>query len=125
MKIRNLLLDLPEKIEIKPVIERMNDAIRGYHVIFENGYTLSIQFGFGTYSTNYDLRPTTNKDVNYENNTSTVEIAVWDKNRNWIGFEGGDNVFGYLPLEKISEFVSLVDGFDGKVETFSLNEGSS
>ena len=51
----------------------------GFHITFENGYTVSIQFGPGTYSDNYN-QPFPNRErkgTALRLSSSTAECAIW------------------------------------------------
>jgi hypothetical protein len=69
-------------------------AQKGFHITFENGYTVSVQFGPGNYCDNY------NSDFgerNYKlcgiNGSSTVECAVWARDGEMIEYgDWGDTV---------------------------------
>lgn len=70
---------------------------KGFHITFENGYTVSVQFGPGNYCDNYDM--------SFENDSvkgikgvkgiesSTAECAVWGSDGAMLGFDDwGDTV---------------------------------
>lgn len=76
---------------------------KGFHIIFENGVTISTQFGPGSYGDNHD------EPFDFENpkrswDASEVEIAIWkDNGKTWITKEfsdEGDSVLGYVPFDK-------------------------
>lgn len=64
---------------------------KGIHIKFANGYTISIQFGFGNYSSAYTISNST------EQEQSSAEIAYWhESDSKMIEFEeSGDCVLGY------------------------------
>lgn len=56
----------------------------GFHITFENGWTVSVQFGPGTYTDNHDAidlladsGPRTVCAATGEKGSSTAECAVW------------------------------------------------
>ncbi len=55
---------------------------KGFHITFENGVTVSVQFGPGTYSGNYDM----SFHVPLPNplESDTAEVALWRYGGNWI-----------------------------------------
>ena len=65
---------------------------KGFHLTFDNGITLSTQFGPSNYcehhpdlATNHgtlSLDAPKNEDVNWE--SKDAEIAIWDSDRTWI-----------------------------------------
>ena len=79
----------------------------GFHVTFTNGYTVSVQFGPGTYSDNYDA----NFDL-YRNpeplTSKTVECAVWAKDGEMISHKmfDGNTVGGYMTPEEMLELMN-------------------
>lgn len=67
---------------------------KGFHVTFDNGYTASVQFGWGSYSDNYDA-DSREPDANIrcgEEGSSTAECAVWAADGNLIN-HFDDNCF--------------------------------
>lgn len=71
----------------------------GFHMTFENGWTVSVQWGEGTYSNH-------NKD-NGRMTGRSAEVAAWDKNGTWYDF-GTDKVNGWLPPDKVLEFMNTI-----------------
>lgn len=71
---------------------------KGFHMTFENGYTVSVQFGYGNYSANrYDCKY--GEDVPP---SKTAEFAAWDANNNWVRFDGeNDDVIGYITADEV------------------------
>ena len=69
---------------------------KGFHVTFENGYTVSVQFGGGNYCDNYDMAIGTERNRSKE--SSTAECAVWAENGSLIEMPewSGDTVGGYM-----------------------------
>lgn len=61
---------------------------RGFHITFENGVTVSVQFGPGNYSDNYsrEFSADANREAG-ERGSSTAEVAIWDKDGRWLSFE--------------------------------------
>ena len=53
---------------------------KGFHITFENGWTVSVQFGRGNYSDNYDWQgagyegPVENEQAP---KSRTAEVAIW------------------------------------------------
>ncbi len=69
----------------------------GIMMTFENGNTISIQFGWGNYSTNQrESKP----------ETLTAEVAMWDKNGKWHNFEGSDGmVKGFVNVDEVADLI--------------------
>ena len=61
---------------------------KGFHITFENGVTISVQFGMGNYGDNYDLGQVSHH--NYSDPvppSRTAEVAAWNSNKEWFDFE--------------------------------------
>jgi hypothetical protein len=60
---------------------------KGFHLTFNNGMTISVQFGVGNYSDNYDSVAEYNDPVEP---SRTAEVAAWKKRDGktvWYNFE--------------------------------------
>jgi hypothetical protein len=77
----------------------------GANYTFDNGITLSVQAGIGNYST-------PREDLPSSDNYSSFEIAMWDKNGDWITQDivpgHNDDVVGYVSRENIDEIISFI-----------------
>ena len=88
---------------------------KGFHIEFENGLTISVQFGYGNYCDNYN-----NKDVLVDGKLSsnTAEIAIWDKNDKWLTrkFIKGinDDVVGHLKADEVFDIMKKVKNWKAK-----------
>lgn len=79
----------------------------GFQMTFENGWTISVQFGYGNYCDNnrhpdgFDFGK--NKDIvqSYD-----AEIAIWN-NGTWYTFEDGDTVKGYCSADEVATWVEF------------------
>ena len=70
---------------------------KGFHIEFENGVTVSVQFG------EFNYHSCKRGDLGKSND---AEIGVWDKNGIWItkkrrGYAKGDDVVGYQTPKQI------------------------
>lgn len=83
---------------------------KGFHVTFDNGWTVSVQFGGGNYSANYN-EPIGGSDLNpgYKLPPSaTAEIAAWPaEGRPWYDF-GDDIVAGYKTPAEVLAFMQEI-----------------
>ena len=52
---------------------------KGFHVTFENGWTVSVQFGPGNYCDNYDMRVGEEETTAGKQGSHTAECAVFKK----------------------------------------------
>ena len=50
---------------------------KGFHITFENGWTVSVQFGGGNYCDNYDMLIGDEYEQAGEEGSNTAECAVW------------------------------------------------
>lgn len=79
---------------------------KGFHISFENGYTISIQFGYGNYCKNYNVENKTYSEC------ENAEIAIWDEDGVWHtkDFTGNDddNVLGYVQPEMVAKMIFKV-----------------
>ena len=77
---------------------------------FENGMTISVQWGLGNYcSRKYEEGKTFGDEMKEMNWTSTnAEIAVWDKNNTWMIHKGGDTVRGWVSPNEVLEVMNKV-----------------
>jgi len=88
-------------------------VLSGYHVTFANTYTLSVQFGFGNYTTGYpnqEIKPRNLTQDHYLKQAFSAEIAVINESmpdtplvniKEW----GYDSVLGYQSPEEIMMFI--------------------
>lgn len=65
---------------------------KGFHITFENGYTVSVQFGPGNYCDNYDEQIGRDEDRCGRDGSSNAECAVWANDGNLIDRWNGDTV---------------------------------
>ena len=80
---------------------------RGFHMTFANGHTVSVQFGFGTYSSNKKAGGIGDKDeVPYT--AETAEVAAWDNNGNWLRLGKHDDVAGWVEPDRLAEIIADV-----------------
>lgn len=81
---------------------------KGFQMTFENGLTISVQWGDINYCSNRVL------ETGYisENSSSKVksedaEIAIWDSNERWYCF-GNDTVKGWCSPDLVAKIISEV-----------------
>ena len=75
---------------------------KGFQITFENGNTVSIQWGPGNYCKLAEQRASESGEFAH-----TVEAAAWDRNNNWHNC-GGDQVKGWLTPDEALEFITFV-----------------
>lgn len=78
----------------------------GANYTFNNGITLSVQAGTMNYST-------PKEDLPSAGYYSSFEIAMWDKDGEWVTQDivpgHNDDVVGYVSRENIDEIISLIE----------------
>ena len=86
---------------------------KGFHIKFDNGYTVSIQFGPGNYCDNYDMRIGHDEEKAGADGSTTAECAVLsphkDGNRgNLIELPGcnGDTVTNRSNAKEVLELMN-------------------
>lgn len=70
----------------------------GFTMTFENGWTISVQFGMANYATIVD------------GVSISAEIAIWDKDDNCYDF-GHDKVIGYCSANEVAEWIDKASKF--------------
>ena len=65
---------------------------KGFHITFDNGYTVSVQFGPGNYCDNYDRQIGRDEERCGKDGSATAECAIWDKSGKMIDSWDGDTV---------------------------------
>lgn len=89
---------------------------------FQNGLTISVQYGKGNYCSRKDLN---GLDFNEDLRTpivesQTAEIMVWDGNGNSIWLDKYDEVLGYVSTDNVANVITLLskakDGMDFKTK---------
>ena len=79
----------------------------GFQMTFENGWTISVQFGYGNYCDNnrhpdgFDFGK--NLDIVQ---SSDAEIAIWDSEGSWYNF-GSDTVKGYCSADEVATWIEF------------------
>lgn len=76
---------------------------KGFQVTFANGWTVSVQFGYGNYCSNKEFG-SFGEDAEPCRN---AEIAAWDYNDNWYDF-GDDNVKGWVSPNDVLAFMNEI-----------------
>jgi hypothetical protein len=85
-------------------------AGHGFQIGLKNGYTISVIFGHGTYSTNRDICPQSNFRHMERREATTAEIAVMKPNGEFVKF-GNDLCKGWQSVE---DFIRIVKRFEKK-----------
>ncbi len=81
---------------------RINDN-KGFQIKFENGYTVSVQFGPGNYGSNYSLDFIAN--MNKPMTALTAETALIDPEGNFVVYKD-DDVQGHQTPNDVLELLA-------------------
>jgi len=87
---------------------------KGFHITFKNGYTVSVQLGYGNYCDNksYDELQSgeTYSDAEImagKTGCNNAEIAIWGPDKEMIEFPGwGDTVKGYCSPDEVLTYLN-------------------
>jgi len=80
---------------------------KGFHVSFENGWTVSVQFGGGNYCDNYD--DGIGREVK-SNPSTTAEVAILSPSGELIELPDGDTVLGWqTPAQVLSLLIETAE----------------
>ena len=94
----------------------------GFHMIFENGWTASVQFGPGNYCSNhynwnFDEPKTKNMWESYD-----AEVAAWPKDGKMVELQNGNTVGGWVSADNVLLFLNWVAGEDHSSPPQNLRE---
>jgi len=87
---------------------------KGFSLTFENGLTISVQFGTMNYcerknnSSTYKSEMLNEQDIIESKN---AEIAIWDKDDNWFNF-GSDTVKGRCSANEVANWIEKISKAD-------------
>lgn len=88
---------------IKSIESVAETVASGFQMTFENGNTISVQFGFGNYCENRNESKSTSK---------SSEIAIWNEHTGkWFDF-GGDTVKGWCNADEVAKWVNFAANND-------------
>jgi hypothetical protein len=88
---------------------------KGFRITFDNGYTLSVQYGLGNYCDRQDYGQFNEPSDPSKIESSTCEIAVWDKDLEWVRLSEHDDVAGWIPAQTIPQIMVCVQDEDWRV----------
>ena len=83
--------------------KRFSAQAGGFHLTFDNGFTLSVQFKAANYSDNYNKRIYPGDELEFESNTA--ETAIFTPAGEFLPYKG-DQVQAY---QSFSEFLEIFD----------------
>lgn len=84
----------------------------GFNVTFENGFTVSVQFGFGTYSANKTVR--TYDSLERKVDCADAEVAVLYPTGGFVPISDGgyaDDIVGWVKPDQLAVLMAIVAQF--------------
>lgn len=89
---------------------------KGFHITFANGWTASVQWGLGSYSSNGRMPErmgvrdfTEQQRIAGKRGSTTAEIAFWHGDGSLRSFpDWGDEVKGYVSADEVATFLATV-----------------
>ena len=82
----------------------------GFSMEFPNGYSLSVQYGYGNYSDNRDQCSFEMKGADVPK-ASAVEVAIFAPDGAFVRLEDQNDVVGWLPVSALPRFMlAVADG---------------
>ena len=82
---------------------RINDN-KGFQITFDNGYTVSVQFGPGNYGSNYSASFL--DEMGKPQQATTVETALMDPDGGFVPYKD-DDVQGYQNVNDVLELINF------------------
>lgn len=80
---------------------------RGFQMTFENGWTVSVQWGYNSYCGNKMKGVYGQENQERDFKCMDAEIAAWDEEGVWYQFETED-VKGWCTANEVAEFIELI-----------------
>ena len=74
-----------------------NKVSGNFSMTFANGYSVSVAMGDGTYS-----------NGNSEDGFTSVEVAAWDVDGNWVQLGNNDDVVGWQSPEQVLAIMNKI-----------------
>lgn len=85
---------------------------KGFHIVFHNGWTLSVQFGPGNYCDNYDGNFEKCAELGTKG-SATAETAYWGPDGEMVS-EDGDTVQGYQTVAQVLDRIAMIRAKPGR-----------
>lgn len=81
---------------------------KGFHMTFENGWTVSVQWGTGNYGDHYTTFGSSSDEEVGAVGSTTAEIAAWDRNGNWYQMSEYNTIKGYVSANDVLAFMAKI-----------------
>ena len=83
----------------------------GFHLTFENGYTISVQWGRMNYCHARGDSDNLYKDLdNSADYSRTAEIAAWNPEGKFMHLSEYDDVVGWLSSDEVAQYITVLSG---------------
>lgn len=97
---------------------------KGFQMTFENGYTISVQWGTCNYCENRDHSIDRSDYLDWKNrqeaySSPDAEIAIWDQDNVWYDF-GTDTFKGWCKPDEVADWIIKVKNFKKKQHEDSI-----
>ena len=99
---------------------------KGFGITFDNGFTISVQWGTENYCEHRNL------DIDFEDlpnpkeenrwESRNAEIAVFDKDGEIVSVGENDDVIGWLTPNEVAKAIEIVSGYQGQTMTGMTGE---
>ena len=99
---------------------------KGFGITFQNGFTISVQWGTENYCEHKNL------DIDFEDlpnpkeenrwESRNAEIAVFDKDGEIVSAGEYDDVIGWLTPDEVAKAIEIVSGYQGQTMTGMTGE---
>ena len=81
---------------------------KGFTMTFQNGLTISVQFGTMNYCSRKNLTAPIHSEWKMDKvESQTAEIAIWDEVGTWFDF-GYDTVEGHCDTNEVARWIGIV-----------------
>ncbi len=110
-------------METKNKSEFCSTMNKGFSMTFENGLTISVQFGGGNMCDNKTMFPEYGEEMRELMVSSrTAEIAIWNSNLEYFRFSNGEPVVGYVTPDEVAAWIAIASKTRTltELETFAI-----
>lgn len=81
---------------------------KGFQLTFDNGLSISVQFGAGNYCSNRQSSTKYKSELQQDTTSSNnAEIAIWNEEGKWFNF-GYDTVKGWVSADEVAIWIDKV-----------------
>ena len=84
---------------------------KGFQITFDNGWTISVQFGKGNYCARRDGSMFGMETEDGVVECKDAEVAVWDADGVWLPLQDGDDVIGWQTPDEVAALITRVSTF--------------